>query len=87
MVETGSVEAEAKPFGVDATDNDIIKSTDIGARKIISKDRSVEIIGEGEVASIIDNRPYLDLKNRPSYRKGAPETVFENTMTKGNGVV
>lgn len=49
-----------------------------GAKKIINKDGSVEIIGEGEIIETIDNRPYLNPKNRPSFRKGVPKKVFES---------
>ncbi len=48
-----------------------------GAKKIIRKDGTIEIIGTGDITEVIDNRPYLDPKNRPSFRKGIPEKVFE----------
>lgn len=54
------------------------KSTTTGATKIIHKDGQVEIIGEGDIVNIIDNRPYLNPKSRPSHRTGVAEQVFED---------
>ncbi|TDW09195.1 putative toxin of predicted polymorphic toxin system [Breznakia blatticola] len=59
---------------------------DSGAKKIINKDGTIEVIGEGEVVEIIDNRPYLDPNNRPSYRKGVVEDVYENAKNT-DGIV
>ncbi|MER2171125.1 MAG: T7SS effector LXG polymorphic toxin [Psychrobacillus psychrodurans] len=49
-----------------------------GAKKIIAKDGSVTISGKGAITEVSDNRPYLDPKSRPSFRKGIPELTFEN---------
>lgn len=58
-----------------------------GATKIIHKDGRGEIVGEGEITNVIDNRPYLDPKNRPSFRKGVVEQVYADALKKGGGVV
>ncbi|WP_253896215.1 HNH/ENDO VII family nuclease [Solibacillus sp. R5-41] len=48
-----------------------------GAKKVIAKNGSVTIKGEGQITEVIDNRPYLDPKSRPSFRKNVPEKTFE----------
>ena len=58
-----------------------------GATEIIHRDGSVEIIGEGDIIEVIDKRPYLNPKNRPSYRKGLVELVWNLAKKLGNGVV
>ena len=40
-----------------------------GATKIIHRDGRVEIVGKGDIVKTIDNRPYLNPKSRPSFRK------------------
>ena len=70
--------------GIQSVDNDIIHNA--GAKKIIHRDGRVEVIGEGEIAEVVDKRPYLDPKHRPSYRKGVPEKVFERARMR-DGVV
>lgn len=57
-----------------------------GATKIINADGTIEIVGEGTVTQTIDNRPYLDPKNRPSFRKGVVEEVWE-TAKDPDGLV
>ncbi|WP_166703661.1 WXG100 family type VII secretion target [Bacillus albus] len=57
----------------------VVKGTDKDvAKKVIAKDGSVTIKGEGDITEVIDNRPYLEPKNRPSFRKKVPEITFEN---------
>jgi len=58
-----------------------------GATKIIHKDGRVEIIGEGEITKIIDKRPYLNPKNRPSHRKRLHLDVWFTAESEGGGVV
>ena len=68
--------------GVQGIDSGIINENSLGAKKIIHRDGRVEIIGEGDIIETIDKRPYLDPKNRPSFRKGVPEKVFERVRKK-----
>ena len=47
------------------------------ATRVINRDGSIEIIGNGVITRTIDNRPYLNPASRPSFRKGVPEATFE----------
>lgn len=57
-------------------------NTSNGATKIINKKGNVKIVGDGEVTKVIDNRPYLNPQNRPSFRKGKAEEVFAKAKGK-----
>ncbi len=53
-----------------------------GATKIVHRDGTVEIVGEGEITNWIDHRPYLKKNSRPSFRKKVPEQTFVYLQTQ-----
>ena len=53
-----------------------------GATRIVHRDGTVEIVGEGEITNWIDHRPYLKKNSRPSFRKKVPEQTFVYLQTQ-----